>query len=97
MYINIHIFVDDMFSVFPCWSDSEQFVHLLNDLHPALRLTLGEERDGKLSFMDVFLERVPGGFQQSVYLKPTFTGLYTRWDFFAPTSEKINLIRSLTV
>ena len=90
-------FVDDTFSVFPCRADSEQFFHLLNGLHPALKFTVEEERDGKLPFMDVLVERVTDGFQRSVYRKPTFTGLYTRWDSFAPTSQKINLIRSLAV
>ena len=33
---------------------------------------------------------------RSVYRKPTFTGLYTRWDSFAPTAQKIALMRSLT-
>ena len=71
-------FVDDTFSVLPCRADSEQFFHLLNGLHPALKFTVEEERDGKLPFMDVLVERVTDGFQRSVYRKPTFTGLYTR-------------------
>lgn len=32
----------------------------------------------------------------SIYRKKTFTGLYTKWDFFTPRKYKINLIRSLT-
>ena len=60
-------FVDDMFSVFPCGSDSEQLFHLLNSHHPALKFTVEEEIDGKLPFMDVFVERVTVSFQLSVY------------------------------
>ena len=81
-------FVDDTFSVFLCRSDSEQFFHLLNGLNPALKFTLEEERVGKLPCMDVFVERVTDGFQRSVYRKPTFTGLYRRWDSFAPINQK---------
>ena len=35
-------------------------------------------------------------FMTSIYRKKTFTGLYTKWDFFTPRKYKINLIRSLT-
>ena len=31
-----------------------------------------------------------------IYRKPTFTSLYTRWDSFCPTKQKINLIKTLT-
>ena len=32
-----------------------------------------------------------------LYRKPTFTGLYTRWDSFGSTKQKINLIKTLTI
>ena len=31
-----------------------------------------------------------------LFRKPTFTGLYTRWDLFCPMKHKTNLVRSLT-
>lgn len=31
----------------------------------------------------------------SIYLKPTFTGLYTNWNSFVPVPRKINLISTL--
>ena len=34
-------------------------------------------------------------FQTSVYRKPTFTGRYMRWDSFAPSKRKTNLIETL--
>ena len=34
-------------------------------------------------------------FNTSVYRKPTFTGLYTRWDSFSSKQHKINLIKCL--
>ena len=46
--------------------------------------------------MDVAVSRHDDHLMRSVYRKPTFTGLYTRWDSFVPTSQKINLIKSLT-
>ena len=32
----------------------------------------------------------------TVYRKPTFTGLYIRWDSFCPKKQKINLNLSST-
>ena len=48
---------------------------------------------GRLPFMDVFVERVDGRrLVRSVYSKPAFTGLYTRWNSLAPTDQKDSLI-----
>ena len=43
--------------------------------------------------MDVLVERKDGDLRTSIYRKPTFTGLYTRWDSFF---HKSGLIKSLT-
>ena len=89
-------FVDDTFAVFLSQRESEDFFQLLNGLHPSLRFTVEGERDGLLPFMDVLVKRIDNCLIRSVYRKPTFTGLYTRWDSFAPTNQKINLVKSLT-
>ena len=75
---------------------SRDFLVFLNGLHPALKFTAENECDGKLPFMDVLVHCVENDFVWSVFRKPTFTGLYTRWDSYAPTNQKINLIKSLT-
>ena len=54
------------------------------------------ESDGQLPFMDVKVMKTEDELQRMIYRKPTFTGLYTRWDSFCPTKHKLNLIRSLT-
>ena len=89
-------FVDDTFAVFESESGSLDFFRLLNGLHPALKFTIEGEKDDRLPFMDVLVKRVDGAFIRSVYRKPTFNGLYTRWDSFTATGHKINLIKSLT-
>ena len=89
-------FVDDTFSIFESKEKSEDFFVRLNNLDPALCFTVEYEKDGQLPFMDVKLSRINGKFERSVYRKPTFTGMYTRWDSFSPTSQKIALMRSLT-
>ena len=89
-------FVDDTFAIFPSVDESQDFFELLNGLNLGLKFTGENECDGTLPFMDVLVKRVENGFVRSAFLKPTFTGLYTRWDCYAPTSQKINLIKSLT-
>ena len=89
-------FVDDTLAIFTKQMESESFLALLNSLHPSLRFTVEGENNNQIPFMDVQLERDDGQLIRSVYRKPTFTGLYPRWDSFAPTYQKVNLIRSLT-
>ena len=42
------------------------------------------------------MDRAQDCFVRAVYSKPTFTGLYMRWDSFSPRFQKTNLIKSLT-
>ena len=89
-------FVDDTFCIFHNQGESRDFFHVLNGLHPALCFTVEFESDNRLPFMDVLVQRHGDEFLRSIYRKPTFTGLYTQWDSFAPSSQKIALVRSLT-
>ena len=89
-------FVDDTFSVFNCESDAEVFLNELNALHAKCRFTMEREVNGQLPFMDVLLAKADGKLLRSVYRKPTFRGLYTRWDSFCSTTYKTGLIKSLT-
>ena len=45
--------------------------------------------------MDVRVTRTVKGMSTSIYRKPSFTGLYTRWDSYSATKYKINLVRAL--
>ena len=89
-------FVDDTFSIFDSVQKSRDFFELLNNLHPALKFTVEGEVNHELPFMDVAVKRENEGLTRTVYRKPTFTGQYMRWESFAPTQQKIGLIRSLT-
>ena len=91
-------YVDDTFSLFLDGKEKAvQFLAVLNGLHPSLRFTMEAECDKKLPFLDVHVTRELRGFSTTVYRKPTFTALYTRWDSYCATSKKIALIQSLTV
>ena len=89
-------FVDDTFSIFTSEQESDQFLETLKGMHTALGFTREKEKDNTLPFLDVSVTRTDTGLSRSMYRKPTFTGLYTRWDSFCDTRQKINLVKSLT-
>ena len=80
-------YVDDTFAIFPSNEDFNNFLLLLNKLHPSLTFTSEVEVDNKLPFLDVLVEKTSTCFLTSVYRKPTFSGLYTRWESFARNQE----------
>ena len=88
-------YVDDTFSIFHSRNVFDNFLVRLNDLHPFLKFTYEAEKDGKLAFLDVLIHKHANNFSTSVYRKPTFTGLYIRWNSFSPSSRKTNLIKCL--
>ena len=48
-----------------------------------------------MSFLDVNIIPEKDKFTYSVYLKPTFSGIYTHFDSFLPSSNKIGLLHTL--
>ena len=88
--------VDDTFSVVDSRERALQFLDCLNGLHKALKFTMESEEEGQLPFLEVLVMKEAGKFATTIYRKPTFTGLYTRWDSYCATGQKIALLRSLT-
>ena len=48
-----------------------------------------------MSFLDINIILEKDRFTISVYLKPTFSGIYTHFDSFLPSSNKIGLLHTL--
>ena len=69
--------VDDCFLLFRSLDHVPLFLNYLNRQHPNISFTFELEKDGKLTFLDVYITRSNGKFSTSVYRKPTFTGLFT--------------------
>ena len=89
-------YVDDTFLVFNTRSDMLSFFKWMNKQHPSITFTKEEEQDNKLSFLDVLLTRTTdGSIVTSIYRKPTFSGLYMKWDSFVPKSYKKGLVNCL--
>ena len=89
-------FVDDTFYVVDSRERALKFLDCLNRLHKALKFTMESEEEGQLPFLEVLVMKEVGKFATTIYSKPTFTGLYTRWDSYCATGQKIALLRSLT-
>ena len=54
------------------------------------------EENREIPFLDVCIKRDHNTFSTTIHHKKTFTGLYTKWDFFTPRKYKVNVIRTLT-
>ena len=77
-------------------SDMLSFFKWMNKQHPSITFTKEEEQDNKLSFLDVLLTRTTdGSIVTSIYRKPTFSGLYMKWDSFVPKWYKKGLVHCL--
>ena len=74
-------YVDDTFILFSDPSYIPTFLNHLNSQHPNIKFTCENEAENQLNFLD-----------NTIYRKPTFTGLGLRYDSFVSKSYKINLI-----
>ena len=89
------MYVDDTFLLFKDKSHVTPFLNYLNDQHINIKFTVDEEKDNKLPFLDVSIERVNNKFQTSVFRKNTFSGLGTSFFSYTPFLFKINAIKTL--
>ena len=78
-------YVDDTFALFQSKSHAEAFFKYINTIHPNIKFTLEHEKDNKLPFLDVEVNRTQNGFSTSVFRKPTFTSLST--NFLLPSTQ----------
>ena len=89
-------YVDDVFLAFNCRDDMLLFFDWLNAQHVNAKFTLEEERDNKLSFLDVLVERLSDDkLCTCVFRKANFSGLYLQWDSLVPKQHKRGLVIGL--
>ena len=60
-----------------------------------ISFTFEQEKNGKLSFLDIEVSREKGKFVTTVYRKPTFSGVYTHFESFLPTIYKFGMVYTL--
>ena len=88
-------YVDDCFSVFNDKKSVIECEKILNSIHPNIAFTTDLQSKNRLSFLDVVVDNNGPNLITSTFRKPTHTGLYTKWNSFAPRRFKINLINCL--
>ena len=74
---------DNNFTIFKQEGNVDNFLDMLNHLHPALKFMFEKEHNGKLPFLNILVERTALGFETSVNRKPAFSGQYIRWESFS--------------
>ena len=94
---------------YPCWrhnmmmmicsskneNEPDSFLIQSNSMHPSIKFTMEKGSNHQLAFLDIFGHKTSTAFLTSVYRKPTFSGLYTRWYSFCLQQHIINLIKTL--
>ena len=74
---------------------SEEPLIRLNGLPCSLHLTL--KKNNSIPFLNVHVEHKKVGYETKIYRKPTFTGLYIRWESLTPIKRKSSLVSTLIV
>ena len=88
-------YVDDTFALIKP-NEIESVLKILNDFHESIQFTYELERERKLTFLDVQIERINNNdIQTSVYRKMTNSDLYMNWKSYSPKSWKIGTLRNL--
>ena len=88
-------YVDDIFVLCESVEQLERFKDYLNSKHSNINFTSELEKDGKLPFLDMLIDRNDGKIETSVYRKPTFTGVYTHFHSFLPSMYKFGLLSTI--
>ena len=89
-------YVDDIFVfLFNSAEHLKRFYSYLNFRHLNISLTIENEKDNRMSFLDVNIIHEKDKFTTSVYCKPTFSRIYSHFDSFLPSSNKIGSLHTL--
>ena len=61
-------------------SSIDYVLSVLNSFHKNIKFTFEEEKDIKISFLDVFILRNGSSIKTTVYRKFTYNDIYLHWD-----------------
>lgn len=80
-------YVDDVFAVIKV-NEAESILSVLNSQYPSIKFTIEIEKDGRLPFLDVMVQRRDAVIEFDVYRKPTNVPRYIPADSHCPRSHK---------
>ena len=88
-------YVDDIFVLFTSPKHLEAFPNFLNGRYANMSFTIEREKQNRMSFLDIAIICEDKTFTTSVYRKPTFSGVYTHFDSFFPSTYKFGTVYTL--
>ena len=88
-------YADDIFVLFTSPKHLEAFSNFLNGQHANTSFTIEREKQNRMSFLDIEIIHEDKTFTTSVYCKPTFSGVYTHFDSFLPSTYKFGTVYTL--
>jgi len=88
-------YVDDVICIFNENKEEEILQHI-NSVHKSIKFTLEKEKDGKLAFLDVLLEKTTSGnLTRKVYRKQMHSNRYLHYDSYHHFTHKVAVVDSL--
>ena len=88
-------YVDDTFAFIEPTS-IQAVLQRLNSYDESIQFTYEVEKDRKIAFLDVLIERnTRNDLETSVYRKSTNNNIYINWNAYSPRSWKIGTLRNL--
>ena len=88
-------YVDDVLAVFNHERDSDEFFKHINSIHRNIKFTREDEKDNRLTFLDVEIMKTDQNILMQWHLKSTNTGTYINKSAYSPTSHKVAAMRAL--
>ena len=88
-------YVGGIFVLFTSPKHLEAFRNFLNGWHTNMSFTIEREKQNRMSFLDIEIICEYKTFTTSVYRKPTFSGIYTYFDSFLPSTYKFGSVYTL--
>ena len=73
----------------------EYILSVINNFHEKIQFTYEIEKDSKLSFLDVEIQRTNEILATTVYRKETNNDMYLNWKSFSPDTWKRSTFRTL--
>ena len=90
-------YVNNIFVLFESVKHLWKFRHYFNTCHRNMFFSFEQEKNGKLSFLDIEVSREKKQFVTTVYRKPTFSSVYTYCESFLPTIYKFGIYSCLSL
>ena len=66
----------------------KKFLRRINSCHLNIKFPWKDEKDNKISFLDISISRNNNALKTSIFRKPIFSGVHTNFDSFLPTEYK---------